>query len=341
MTDYQAFARQLITGLSPEIRDGLGASPKAVIEGLGIRVQEFDTFTYLDGDCSCDGIYAPGPPTGIGYRPTPRSRRDLFTLNHEFAHHAIRQDGQILSELADIDDDGGKGAEERICDAFAGLVLIPDDTTDLVLGDEKPFAHHVGDLYEASSGSREACAVRLAERIPGFGYMAIADPADKSIRFASPSASNPYPWRRGTELPNNHPMLRAAEKGEYRGQGPVVWPSGERRELWIDAVSYRNEVHAVLVDNRYWTGSGVSVLDGGVRTARSTAYSGTCPHCGAHTWGYRLHEVCGELWCRSCNRCSCDAPERFQPEERTCQSCGQRKRANLFAEGTVDCIDCQ
>jgi len=340
LSDYQALARQLIAGLSPETREGLATSPKATIERLEIRVQEFDTFTYRDQDCSCDGIYAPGPPTAIGYRPTPQSRRDLFTLNHEFAHHAIRQDGQILSELADFEDDGGKAVEERICDAFAGLVLIPDETIDLVLGGEKPYAHHVGELHEASSGSREACVVRLAERIPGFGYMAIADLADKTIRFASPSPSTPYPWRRGTELPDNHPMVRAGVKGEYRGQGPVVWPSGERRELWIDAVAYRNEVHAVLVENRHWAGPGVSVLDGGVRTARSTAYSGTCPHCRAHTWGYRLHEVCGELWCRSCGRCSCDAPDRFHPAERTCEECGQTKRANLFAEGSAVCIDC-
>lgn len=197
---------------------------------------------------------------------------------------AIRQDSQILSELADIDD-GGKAAEERICDAFAGLVLIPDETTDLVPGGEKPFAHHVGGLYEASSGSPEACVVRLAERIPGFGYMAIADPGRQVDHIREPSPSTPYPWRRGTELPDNHPMLRAGEKGEYRGQGPVVWPSGERRELWIDAVAYRNEVHAVLVENRHWTGPGVSVLDGGVRTARSTAYSGTCPHCGGSHLG--------------------------------------------------------
>ena len=53
--------------------------------------------------------------------------------------------------------------------------------------------------------------------------------------------------------------------------------------------------------------SGISVLDGGGRTARSIAYSGTCPHCGAHTWGHRLHETCGALWCRMCKRCSSDA----------------------------------
>lgn len=324
----------------PEVRDGLAISPKEVIESLGIHVQPF-ALTHREGDCSCDGIYAPGPPTAIGYRPTPRSRRELFTLNHEFAHHAIRQDDQVLSEIADIDDDGGKLAEERICDAFAGLILIPDDIIDSVLDSQWPLARHIGETYEASSGSREACAVRLAERIPGFGYAVIADPTNETIRFASPSPANPYPWRRGTQLPRHHPLFRAARRGTYRGQGPVIWSSGDRRELWIDALSYQDEVHAVLVDTRYWSGPSISVLEGGVRPARKTAYSGTCPHCRTHTWGYQLHEVCGELWCRTCGRCACDAPERFQPESRTCEACRQTKRANLFAAGSSVCVDCR
>jgi hypothetical protein len=99
-------------------------------------------------------------------------------------------------------------------------------------------------------------------------------------------------------------------------------------------------VDAVFVEHRHWEGPGISILDGGVHTARPSAYSGRCPHCGAHTWGYRLHEICGELWCRQCGRCACGAPTAREPSTRTCSVCGLTKRSHLFQGDTDVCLDC-
>lgn len=333
-------ARRLAQSYGSEFCAQLAGSPVEAIKRLGVRVEPFVTFNYEDGDCSCDGIFHPGPSPAIGYRPTPHSRRERFTLVHEFGHYAVRRHDEVLSELADIDNDGGKQAEERVCDAFAGRILVPDDAVAAVLDGGRPLARHIGELYNRSDGSREACAVRLAEELPGFGYLVIADPGSKTIRFASPSPTNPYPWRRGTQLPDGHALWRTIEKGEHRGQAPVVWRSGDTRELWIDAVSYQREVHAVFVEHRHWESPGLSILDGGVQQARSSAYSGTCPHCGAHTWGYRLHETCGELWCRECRKCACGAPTTPEPSTRTCSECGLTKRSNLFGDQSDVCVDC-
>lgn len=342
MTDYRALARQLVQTHGSTFCAQLAESPVEAIKSQGVQVEPFVTSGYQDGDCSCDGIFHPGPPPAIGFRPTPNSRRERFTLIHEFGHYAIRSHDDVLSELADLDNDGGRQAEERVCDAFAGRILIPDDAVAAVLDGGRPLARHIGDLYRRSYGSREACAVRLAEHLAGFGYVVIADPTTKTVRFASPSPTNPYPWRRGTQLPERHPLWRTPEKGEHRGQAPVIWPSGDTRELWIDAVSYQRKVHAVFVEHRHWEGPGLSILSGGVHQARPTAYSGTCPHCGAHTWGYRLHETCGELWCRKCKRCSCGAAKRPEPPTRRCSRCGLTKRSNLFIQndGQV-CVDCE
>lgn len=154
MTDYQALARQLPQAHGSKFSAHLAASPRAAIETQGIRVEPFDIFSYSNGDCSCDGIFNPGPPPSIGYRPTPHSRRERFTLIHEFGHYAIRRNDDVLSELADIDDDGGRQAEERVCDAFAGITLIPDETVSRVLDNTKPLAKHIGDLFDESNGSR-------------------------------------------------------------------------------------------------------------------------------------------------------------------------------------------
>lgn len=341
MTNYRALAEQLAEHYGPVFCQQLASSPLAALRGLGLKVEPFNTLPYEEGDCSCDGIFHPGPPPAIGYRPTPHTRREFFTLVHEFGHYAVRRHDDVLSELHDMDDDGGRQAEERVCDALAGMILVPDETVASVLGDARPLAHHLKALYDRSRGSREACAVRLAERITSFGYVVIADQATKSVRFASPSPSTPYPWRRGTRLPDSHPVWRATRSDHHRGQGPVTWSSGERAEVWIDAVKYGREIHAVFAKRRPWDDDrGLSLLDGGVRPARRSAYQGTCPHCGANKWGYRLHDACGELWCRKCKLCECDAPSSPTVDEKRCTECQTTKRNTLFPEGSDRCVDC-
>lgn len=229
-------------------------------------------------------------------------------------------------------------AEERVCDALAGIVLVPDDAVDGTLAGGRPMAEHVASLYSTSHGSREACAVRLAERIPNVGSVVLADPVTKTIRLASPSPSTQYPWRRRTGLPDQHPLWRAANTGQYRGQGPVIWPSGNRQELWIDAVSGERLVHAVFTEHRHWNDATLSILDGGVRPASGTAYRGACGH---NKWGYQFHEPCQETWCQRCNRCGCGAPAKLESETRVCAVCRTTKRVHLFATGSDRCRDCE
>lgn len=112
-----------------------------------------------------------------------------------------RGNDHVLSELADVGDDGGKEAEERVCDAFAGAILIPDTTVDEILAGRQPEAGDLPELFAQSNGSREACSVRLSERIRSLGYVALLDPMRQEVRFASASPSCPYIWRRGSFLP--------------------------------------------------------------------------------------------------------------------------------------------
>jgi Zn-dependent peptidase ImmA (M78 family) len=214
---YAELARQLAAMLCDKERAALAAAPRTFLEGCGIRVTPLSDVPSSEL-CACDGVFFPRPLPNLAYAPTPGSRRESFTLIHEFGHYLVRRHDEVLSALHDLDDDAGRIAEERVCHNFAGQILVPDQVIMRVLGGKHPEAHHLRRLVGASSGSLEGCAVRLAEHLPATGYVAIADPAHRCIQFASPSSAAPYRWGRQTHLPEEHPLWRAAATGRFRGQ---------------------------------------------------------------------------------------------------------------------------
>jgi len=207
-----------------------------------------------------------------------------------------------------------------------------------VLGGKHPEAHHLRQLVAASSGSLEACAVRLAEQLPSKGYVVIADPVHRCIQFASPSPTAPYRWGRQTRLPEQHPLWRAHATGQFHGQGQVVWASGSRMNLWLDAIVDRGLVHAIFSQTRYRGGAGLSILDEAPTTARPIAISGTCRHCGEQTWGYSACPDCGDVRCRACGHCGCGAPG---PATRVCTGCRLEKGKAQFRATSTVCRDCE
>jgi hypothetical protein len=160
-----------------------------------------------------------------------------------------------------------------------------------ILAGRPPEARQLREVFAASSGSLEACAVRLAEYLPAIGYVVIADPTGWRIRFANPSPGASYQWGRHTPLPDQHPLWRArTTSGPRAGQGRLGVrvaddPVAGRGRRWPARP-------AVFSETRYWSGEGLSVLDQAPTAARPIAMSGSCRHCGADTWGlHRLLEV--------------------------------------------------
>jgi Zn-dependent peptidase ImmA (M78 family) len=334
---YTPLARQLTASLSDDQRTALAGDPRGVLEAMGIRVRPLEEVPASEL-CACDGAFFDRPVPNIAYAPTPGRRRERFTLVHEFAHYLIRRHPDILSALHDLDEDAGRVAEERVCHTFAGHILVPDELIKQILAGRPPEAWHLRELFTASSGSLEACAVRLAEYLPATGYVAIADPTEQRIRFATPSPTASYQWGRHTPLPDQHPLWRAYATGAFRGQGEVVWASGSRMNLWLDAVADGHLVHAVFSETRYWTGEGLSVLDQSPAAARPIAMSGSCRHCGTDTWGYTACPKCGDVRCRSCGHCGCNAPG---PTTRVCAVCRLEKGKGQFrSAASTACRDC-
>jgi len=57
------------------------------------------------------------------YLATPTSRREDFTLLHEYAHTLVEADDDAMTWLADQPDD--RAATEQLCNAVASMLLVP------------------------------------------------------------------------------------------------------------------------------------------------------------------------------------------------------------------------
>lgn len=333
-------ALRLVGQLTPDRQGELAVAPVATLREMGLTVCELDA-TFTSEGCSCDGAYFPEPyaprPT-IGYVRTPRSRREAFTLLHELGHHLVRSDPPLLSAIADDDLDPDR-LEERICDAFAGRLLVPDAILTAVVGQRRPEAADLRRLFDACSGSREACAVRLAEHLRCDGYVALLDRSSHTVRFASPSPECAYAWGRGSPVPSRHPAWHAGDGGVFRGQGEVAWRSGYRRNLWLDAVGDGPLVVAVFSADRYWSALGLGILDAPSATiATPMLLTGSCRHCGARVWGTRACDKCGDVRCRACGKCGCGAPPL---RAKVCARCYMLKNKAQFHPGSSLCRECE
>lgn len=108
---------------------------------------------------------------------------------------------------------------------------------------------------------------------------------------------------------------------------------------WLDAVADGRLVHAVFSETRYWSGEGLGVLDQLPTSARPTAMSGTCRHCGANTWGYTACPACGDVQCRDCRGCWCGAPALVTW---VCSACHLEKGKGQFrSPASTVCRDCE
>jgi len=327
-------ALRLLERLQSDQRRRLAVHPVAALHELGVTVFELGERQVSDR-CSCDGAYFPvprAPRPAIGFVRTPGSRRENFTLMHELGHHLIRSDEDLLSMIAD-DDLDPHVLEERICDAFAGRMLVADDVLSAIAGGHRPQAADLRLLFDGCSGSLEACAVRLAERLRCEGYVVLLDRRSHSVRFASPSPECSYSWGRGTPVPVGHPAWRAQEGQSYRGQGELVWRSGYKRNLWLDAVGDGTTVVAIFSSERYWPVVGLGILsDPSATIAGPMALTGSCLHCGARVFGTRSCDKCGDVRCRACGKCGCGAP---RPARVVCVKCHLLKGKAEFHPGSI------
>jgi hypothetical protein len=333
----QAVALALET-VTPQGRAALALDPLGALQDLGITVRPVEKLGGGDvrGDGgSCDGMsFLDGGV--ILYAPSPFSRRENFTLAHEYGHFLVNEQEDILDWLADLSD--SHRALETVCDRIASELLLPKGLIDAVLQGGVPRAVHLRALYELSNASEPCCAIALANRLKVMGAVVIAERGVHTVRHASirpgPADEWPsvYPWR-GETLPPGRFRLPL---GHAEAKGYLQWTDGFGRTAgyFADACATETRVHLILAEIDLWGGEEFHfrpVVEADQRPVRTI----TCCGQTKAVRGWPCAK-CGEPDCPICHKCGC---ERAIEKEKVCSRCWMSKAANLVGPDGV-CVDC-
>ena len=191
---------------------------------------------------------------------------------------------------------------------------------------------HFVELFKRSRGSREACAVRLAQRLPCEGHVMLSQLDGTALFTASVGT---YRVARGVPQGIDHITVAAAQRGRARAETFVRFRSGRTQAMFGDAVSDGRFVYVVLAEGPQWPVKGATVHR--FAKDRPGALAGECTNCGHvfESWSAPCNK-CGTLRCPECGFCDC--PPRIA--EKTCKKCFLVKPAHLFAGGSDRCRDC-
>lgn len=359
MPDARALAGILCAKLDDDELDLLREDPFEAIPLIdpAVRIQ---LVSYEPGEgCTVEGLYHE-TSRSITVQQAASRRRTRFTAIHEFGHDRARHDKDVARHLASVACDhitviqpaekvsrltpqrrsgqvASRQAEERIADAFAAAVLIPDRAVDEVLDGKAPTAHHLIELFHRDdvAGSREACCVRIAQRMRGNGYIVLAE--GSTLRFCA-TIGGAYPIRRGSVQDRVSLLRHAAGHGSATDPNTrLQFPDGRLTSEYAgQAVTDDLYTFGVLTDSTTPPWGGWIAP----RRTKGEAPEIFCRDCDEITEAWQRcdtnpnHRVCS-----SCGWCECRAP-RARVSEKTCDVCALRKRVDLFPGGGATCRDC-
>lgn len=336
MPDARALAKVLSDKLTPDEIEILREDPFEAIPLIDPAVR-IELVSYEPGEgCSVEGLYHE-PNRSIVVQQASSGRRTRFTAIHEFGHDRARHDIDVARHLAAMSEGASRRAEERVADAFAAAVLIPERAVDEVLGGKQPTAHHVVELFHRAdvAGSREACCVRIAQRMRGEGYVLVAE--GNLMRFCA-TVGGAYAIGRNAAQDGVGLLRRAAERGT--ATDPVArlrFPDGRLTSEYAgQAVADHMYTFAVLTDATTLPWGGWIAP----RKAEGDAPEIACPDCDDVTEAWqRCDTNSSHRVCSTCGWCECRTPRAKVPEK-ICDLCTLRKRVDLFPDNGPTCRDC-
>lgn len=280
--------------------------------------------------CSTDGYYEadldPARPW-IVYADDVAPQRARFTLVHELGHHLLQTDACDLLDPIDQVGSDAQAAEEQVCHALAGLVLVPDHLVpDGPLTPESIVAAH-----EASGASWEATAVRLIRSsTEPAAVVLVREAGTVAFGAASPSLGSGW-WARGAELDRHGPLWNAPTRS-IRSQ-PDTYRFGlpGARRMFVDSVPVDGHL-AVAVMTMTPSDGHFEVLTDPAPAWREDAKM--CLFCPAER-GTGWCELCSGRRCDECGRCGCDGAPLEHPH---CDVCGRRE---AHRPGAPMCRSCE
>lgn len=337
------FANMLVASLEkddPELLRHLRQAPFETVSSwpeITFKVYDLGSPAARGSRCSVYGYYLEHrQPREIGVARAASTRRMNFTALHELGHHLQPDHPEVGLALAQLDDEW-RTLEDRICDAFAAEVLLPDDVVSSLLAAEHlgPTAAQVVELFHASDASRAACCVRAAQHLRVDGWVILADREGRVI-FAA-GANHPFRLAPGTPQPDTSTVALAGRTGAAQGLSTVTYASGKTSPHFnTDAIVDGDYVFAVLsLGATPWNPQPVPK---GLQRPNGVPSSCLDPGCD-HEWVSFDDpcDKCGERECPRCGRCACVPVV----ERRLCTECYLPKPVGLFAEGSEICSDCR
>jgi len=260
--------------------------------------------------------------------------RMRFTALHELGH--------LLGEDLDAFQDAvyahgrvsGRQVEEDACDAFASVLLLPDEHLDHALSDHGLSARGLRDLISTGQASKEAYAVAVAQRLASPGYALIVD-RDGITRFAARSG-DVLPIRRGADQSGSDLRTLLAGGPPLRIRGSLSYAAGsDTHDLYVDAIEHDGLILGVACESDPdWP----QLQTPTTRTPASGAIDAHCSDCGIDFTDWRRCTDCGEPRHDLCGRCGCD--EAALRGERMCLTCFLVLPPSAFAGASTICRSC-
>lgn len=293
------------------MREALGLDPAdALARHFAMRVVALDQLRDSRGAGGwCDGVSLTTDRV-ICFAPSPHSRRQNFTLLHEFGHFLVNEDNNALDWLADRRHPASD--LERLCDAIAAGILLPEAVLLGVLDGQTPAPEHLPQLYSASRASEEVCAIALAGRLPVRGAVVLIRRRTAAVVFAASNGWPPLLIPRGLAVPQHHPLRQLGIRQHWRGWTTAdlhlaisepLPESSMPSLLQARASAGANRVTTILLDTHSGIGDDPHArLDSGMPNNPICI----CRHCGhiSNTIAYPC-EDCAVPPCARCGRCRC------------------------------------
>ncbi|MEC3975786.1 ImmA/IrrE family metallo-endopeptidase [Amycolatopsis sp. H20-H5] len=300
--------------------------------GTGLTVRAVEQLTSRRGAHGiCDGMSFSEHNTVL-YSPTD-SRRENFTLLHEYGHLLVMQDEEAVNWIADQDEPAIE--LEKLCDEIAAMLLVPDEVLDAIVGKGPVTGKQLLDLFLTTEASQVVCAIALARRLTCTGAIVITDRTTQKVVYAR-LVDRPavYPSS-GQGVPSDHPLARLQPGQQLVRKSFWSTPWGTRNTYYLNAAASPKRTYAVLaeldlwnVDNLHVTGPEHERID----RARTT-FACSCGFSGGTT-GFPC-PACGKQFCPRCGRCDC---QRRQSLTEACKTCFAQSPKNDLQNGV--CSDC-
>jgi Zn-dependent peptidase ImmA (M78 family) len=320
-------ARRLVERLGDD--DRFRTDPASAIQELfGITVHRRSD---VNSDCDIDGSYDHERRLII-VDSTAIATRQRFTLLHELGHALGREDDALQDWLFSWPG-SGRVEEERIANAFASMVLLPDKLVEDLIPDFGPCAYDVLQLARQSTASREAACVRAVQSLRGAGMVVLSQ--GSTIQLAL-SRGLPFGLRRGTDMGEDSIFAMAGTRESLRRSGVRLRLPGS------DVMSSTFEADAVTDAQGYTftvlMGSGAPWVGLTVTPDGPEGHEIDCEECDRTRTTYAA--VCRRCGDRPCpdHGCSC-AHQRSSWTRRRCISCNVELPLAAARDAMV-CDDC-